>query len=174
MDDELGGYLLDKLPGSVLSHEHVVGELVLHVARERVVEVMTVLRDDPRCLFKVLLDVCGVDWPDATEANICTSTYSLFAWPDAPPGALAWGSAIGLGLVCTALAYVLYFRLLGNVGSSRAVTVTFLIPMFGILWGSLFLGERITPSLLGGCAIVLLGTALATGVIGPRAASARP
>jgi drug/metabolite transporter (DMT)-like permease len=110
--------------------------------------------------------VCG--------AAVAMLPLSLLSWPEQAPAPGAWLSALALGAFCTALAYVLYFRLLGNVGSSRAVTVTFLIPMFGILWGSLFLGERITPSLLGGCAIVLLGTALATGVIGPRAASARP
>ena len=49
---------------------------------------------------------------------------ALFAWPDAPPGALAWGSAIGLGLVCTALAYVLYFRLLPRIGAARSPRTT--------------------------------------------------
>ncbi len=122
------------------------------------------LRDRPP--LEIAGSVCG--------AAVAMLPLSLFAWPEQAPAPGAWLSALALGAFCTALAYVLYFRLLGNVGSSRAVTVTFLIPMFGILWGSLFLGERITPSLLGGCAIVLLGTALATGVIGPRAASARP
>lgn len=92
---------------------------------------------------------------------------ALFAWPDAPPGALAWGSAIGLGLVCTALAYVLYFRLLPRIGAARAVTVTFLIPVFGVAWGALLLGEPLTLSLLAGSAVVLAGTALAMGLVRP-------
>jgi drug/metabolite transporter (DMT)-like permease len=71
-----------------------------------------------------------------------------------------------LGLACTALAYVIYFRLLQRVGVARATTVTFLIPVFGILWGALLLGEPVTLGLLAGCGMVLAGTALATGFIG--------
>jgi drug/metabolite transporter (DMT)-like permease len=70
-----------------------------------------------------------------------------------------------LGLVCTAAAYLIYFRLVRSVGPAKAVTVTFLIPVFGILWGALFLDEPVTPALLGSCALVLIGTALATGVV---------
>jgi NADH-quinone oxidoreductase subunit C len=65
--DQLGSTILDRLPGAVLSHETVVGELILTVQRERVVEVMTFLRDDPACMFKVLVDVCGVDYPERPE-----------------------------------------------------------------------------------------------------------
>lgn len=55
--------------------------------------------------------------------------------------ASVWVSMAGLGLLCTSLAYVLYFRLLADVGPLKALTVTFLIPPFGVLWGWLFLGE---------------------------------
>lgn len=105
--------------------------------------------------------VCG--------ATIVMLPVTLWAWPAAMPAASAWVSALGLGAVCTAFAYVLYFRLLASVGSARAVTVTFLIPVFGILWGALLLHEPITTSLLTGCAVVLFGTSLATGLVGPRA-----
>jgi drug/metabolite transporter (DMT)-like permease len=93
---------------------------------------------------------------------------AALAWPQTAPSGAAWRSAAVLGVLCTALAYVMYFNLLGNIGSARAVTVTFLIPVFGILWGALFLHERITAALLGGCAVVLLGTALATGLVRRR------
>jgi len=73
-----------------------------------------------------------------------------------PPEALA--SVLALALVCTAAAYLAYFRLLVRVGPMRALTVTFLIPVFGVLWGALFLDERITASMLAGCATVLLAT----------------
>ena len=74
-----------------------------------------------------------------------------------------------LALACTGLAYLLYFRLIAHVGPAQAIAVTFVIPAFAIGWGMAFLGERLTPSMLAGCAIVLLGTALATGVLGgPR------
>jgi drug/metabolite transporter (DMT)-like permease len=78
---------------------------------------------------------------------------------------MAWSAAIVLGVGCTALAFLLFFRLIANVGASRAVTVTFLIPLFGVLWGSLFLGERLAAGMLVGGVIVVLGTALATGVL---------
>jgi drug/metabolite transporter (DMT)-like permease len=101
-------------------------------------------------------------------ATVVMLPLAIWAWPESTPGPGAWASALGLGAFCTALAYVLYFRLLASVGSARAVTVTFLIPVFGILWGALFLDEPVTVSLLIGCAVVLLGTSLATGLVGPR------
>jgi drug/metabolite transporter (DMT)-like permease len=63
-------------------------------------------------------------------------------------------------VLCTGIAYLLYFRLIADVGPTRALTVTFLIPVFGMLWGALFLGEAITPVMAAGCALVLAGTAL--------------
>ena len=60
---------------------------------------------------------------------------------------------------------MLFFRLIERVGASRAVTVTFLVPVFGTLWGALFLGEAVTGSMLLGGAVVLVGTGLSTGVI---------
>jgi drug/metabolite transporter (DMT)-like permease len=69
-----------------------------------------------------------------------------------------------LGLGSTGLAYLLYFRLIVDVGPAKALTVTFLIPIFGVMWGALFLGEQITFSELVGCAIILVGTSLVLGV----------
>lgn len=81
------------------------------------------------------------------------------------PGLGAWAAVAALAVVSTALAYLLYFRLMRTVGVSKAITVTFLIPVFGILWGAIFLDEPVTPSLIGGCAVVLFGTGLATGFV---------
>jgi len=86
-------------------------------------------------------------------------------WPAQAPSLRAWGAVAGLAVACTAVAYVLFFRLIASVGPARTVTVTFLIPAFGLLWGGLFLGERVSPHLLLGCAVILLGTALTTGVL---------
>ena len=63
-------------------------------------------------------------------------------WAQAP--AVAWLSLLGLGLACTSLAYVLYFRLIADVGPMKAMTVTFLIPVFGVGWGWLLLGEPLS------------------------------
>ena len=93
---------------------------------------------------------------------------ALWSWPERMPGLGPWLAALVLGVACSALAYLLFFRLIARVGASRAVTVTFLVPVFGMLWGALFLGEPVTASMLAGGAVVLLGTGLATGVIGGR------
>lgn len=93
---------------------------------------------------------------------------ALWSWPERMPGLGPWLAALVLGVACSALAYLLFFRLIARVGASRAVTVTFLVPVFGTLWGALFLGEPVTASMLAGGAVVLLGTGLATGVIGGR------
>jgi drug/metabolite transporter (DMT)-like permease len=86
-------------------------------------------------------------------------------WPPRPVGSTAWGAVLGLGVACTAVAFVLYFRLIAHVGPARAIAVTFLIPPFAITWGALFLGETLTPRTIAGAAIVLAGTALATGLV---------
>ena len=65
-----------------------------------------------------------------------------------------------VGLVCGSLAYLLYYRLVTLAGPVKALSVTFLIPVFGMLWGHLFLGEVVTPGMLGGCATVLAGLVL--------------
>jgi drug/metabolite transporter (DMT)-like permease len=91
---------------------------------------------------------------------------AAWLWPAAMPGHVAWGSALGLAALCTALAYILYFRLMARVGPTNAVSVTFLIPLFAILWGAIFLNEAITLQMAVGGAIVLVGIALALGLVG--------
>jgi drug/metabolite transporter (DMT)-like permease len=81
------------------------------------------------------------------------------------PSIPAWGALLALGVVCTGIAYVVYFRLIERAGPARALTVTFLIPVFAIVYGVLLLGEQITPWMLGCGAVVLLGTALSSGLV---------
>jgi len=78
------------------------------------------------------------------------------AWPSAPV-VLA---VLALGLVCGALAYVLYFRLIADIGATGALTVTYLIPIFGVLWGWLFLGEALSMPMIAGALVVVAGTVL--------------
>ena len=73
------------------------------------------------------------------------------------------GAALALGVLCTGVAYILYFKLIEDVGTTSALTVTFLNPLFGILWGTLFLGEVVGWYTIAGAAIVITGTALVTG-----------
>jgi drug/metabolite transporter (DMT)-like permease len=68
---------------------------------------------------------------------------------------------IALGLFSTALAYVMYFRLLGKIGVNKSLTVAYLVPLFAMFWGSLILGESITQSMVLGCGLILSGTAIA-------------
>lgn len=90
---------------------------------------------------------------------------ALWLWPAALPGSKAWGAAIALSLLCTGAAYILYFRLIAHAGAANAMSVTFLIPAFAALWGWLLLGEPPTLAMLLGCGVILLGTALATGLV---------
>ncbi|MCI2243491.1 DMT family transporter [Xanthomonas sp. PPL568] len=69
-------------------------------------------------------------------------------WPTAPVSALAWACAGGLGVVCTGLAYLMYYRLIQRIGPARASTVTYLIPVFGALLAWWFLGEPLTWTML--------------------------
>ncbi len=98
-------------------------------------------------------------------ATLMLLPLAFAALPTAMPGRMAWGAAILLGVVCTGLAYVLYFRLIARIGATRAIAVTFLIPAFGMLWGWIFLGEAVTPGMIGGALLILCGTALTAGLL---------
>ena len=105
----------------------------------------------------------------ATGSQIAAAIMLLPAavvlWPQDGVSASAWWAAIFMGVASTALAYFLYFRLIASVGPAKAITVTYLIPMFAMLWGALFIDEAVTATMVTGCAVILAGTALATGVI---------
>ncbi len=107
------------------------------------------------------------------SAAIVLLPLALWLWPATPPSARAWGATLGLGLACTALAYILFFRLIARVGPSRTIAVTFLIPIFATVWGALFLDEAVTRNMWLGGGIILVATALATGLIEWRRTSVR-
>jgi drug/metabolite transporter (DMT)-like permease len=99
------------------------------------------------------------------SAALGLAPFAIAAWPDRLPGPAAWLAVAALGVACTALAYILYFRLIERLGPTRAITVTFLVPVFGVGFGAIFLGERISPTMIVGSFVVVLGTALVTGVL---------
>jgi len=72
-------------------------------------------------------------------------------------------AALVLGAVCSGIAYMLYFRLVVDIGARRTLTVTFLSPPFGILWSVLVLGEEVTALSLAGTALIVIGTAILLG-----------
>ncbi len=73
-------------------------------------------------------------------------------------------SVLGLAVLSTAVAYILYFRLIESVGPTSTVTVTFLVPVFGLLFGVLLLEEPFGPGTLAGLGLILLSVALVTGL----------
>ncbi|MEA5466244.1 DMT family transporter [Leptothoe sp. PORK10 BA2] len=74
-------------------------------------------------------------------------------------------SVLALAGISTALAYILFFRLIQNIGSTKALTVTYLIPIFAMVWGAIILQETITLSMVCGCGLILLGTAIANDLL---------
>ncbi|PHI35270.1 EamA family transporter [Pseudoalteromonas sp. GCY] len=80
------------------------------------------------------------------------------------PDSTVISAVVGLGILCTGFAYILYFKLVEDLGAASALSVTFLIPVFGILWGHLFLQEQIGANTILGSILVLLGVSLVTGL----------
>ena len=99
------------------------------------------------------------------SAALVLALPAVVWWPSTTPSSAAWFTAALLAVLCTAVAYVLYFRLIAHIGPANAIAVTFLIPVFAVLWGWLFLAEGLTLAMVFGCVAILLGTALATGLL---------
>lgn len=91
-----------------------------------------------------------------------------FAPPSVPITPLITANVLGLALVCSSIAYVLYYRLIADVGPTRALTVAFLMPAFGMLWGAVFLDESITLPMIAGCALIIGGTGAVLRPASPR------
>lgn len=101
------------------------------------------------------------------SATLFLALPALWWWPQQMPSAQGWLFAMVLAVACTGLAYLLFFRLIAHIGPANAISVTFLIPVFAVIWGAVFLGERVNLAMALGCAVILLGTSLATGVLRP-------
>ncbi len=118
------------------------------------------------------VDTLAVATGSQIAAALALAPFALATWPTAPVGVRDWAGALALGVACTGLAYILYFRLIDRVGAMRAASVTFLLPLFAVLWGGLFLGEAITVQMAAGGALILIGSALALGLVGASRAAA--
>jgi drug/metabolite transporter (DMT)-like permease len=90
-----------------------------------------------------------------------------FDLPRANPDEIVVLCLLALAIICTAVAYLLYYRLILELGATRALTVTFLAPIFGTLWGALFIGEPVTLTKVTACVIILCGAGFVTGTINP-------
>lgn len=90
---------------------------------------------------------------------------SLWLWPSQAPSAPAWLALIAVGVLCTGLAYILFFRLIEQAGPARALAVTFVIPVFGVMYGVVLLGESVTPWMVLCGLVIVCGTALSAGLV---------
>ena len=100
---------------------------------------------------------------------VLLSPFAVWQWPSARLSTEAWLSVAALGVVCTGIAYAFYYRLIQRVGAPRATTVTYLVPIFGVVWAWLALGEPLTLGMAVGGALILGGMLFAQGK--PRVAA---
>ncbi len=98
-------------------------------------------------------------------ASLGLALPTWWFWPEQSPALSSWLAIAALAVLCTAVAYILYFRLIEQAGPAKALTVTFMIPLFALLYGVVFLGETITPWMVGCGLVILCGIALATGLV---------
>ncbi len=110
----------------------------------------------------------GVSGLSITAGSLFFSSIALlpFAFWQRPaelPQGPVWLAVLALGIVCTGFGYILFYRLIARIGSHRAIMTAYLIPLFSLLWGSLFLEESITLAMIAGALLVLSGVAMTTG-----------
>ena len=98
-------------------------------------------------------------------ASACLLLPALWSWPATLPSARAWLALLVVGVMCTGVAYILYFRLIEETGPARALTVTFVLPVFAVFYGVLFLEETVTPWMLICAVVIVCGTALSAGLL---------
>ena len=96
---------------------------------------------------------------------ILTAPLGLMYVPPVMPAANVVVALLGLAVLCSAVAYLLYYRLIRDLGPTRAISATFLVPVFGVAWGAIFFGETLNGGALIGGLIVLIGVALVLGVL---------
>lgn len=93
-------------------------------------------------------------------AGVLLIPLGLITWPDQMPGGAAWAAAVAVALLSTAFAYLIFFLLIKEIGPTKTVSVTLIIPIFGIIWGALFLNESITLNIILGTIVILMGAYL--------------
>lgn len=98
-------------------------------------------------------------------ATLGLALPALWFWPAQWPSGKAWMAVTVAGVLCSGLAYLLFFRLIEQCGPARALAVTFVVPVFAVLYGGLFLGEAVTGWMLLSGAVIVGGTALSTGLL---------
>lgn len=98
-------------------------------------------------------------------ATLGLALPAALMWPATAPGSGAWLAVAAVGVLCTGIAYILYFRLIEHAGPPRALAVTFVVPVFAVFYGVVFLGEAVTLWMLLCGVVIVCGTALSTGLL---------
>ena len=101
-------------------------------------------------------------------ATFILAPVSVVDLPQEVPPVDALLATLALVVLCTALAYQLYYYLIISAGPTKALTVTLLVPVFGVIWGALLLQESISIGMIAGLLIVLFSVGLVTGAVSPR------
>lgn len=107
-------------------------------------------------------------------ASLALALPTALTWPERMPSVSAWLALGTVGVLCTGVAYLLFYRVVQRAGPARSLAVAYLIPLFAVGYGLLLLGERLSPSMVIGGGVILLGTALATGMLAPARAPGPP
>lgn len=98
-------------------------------------------------------------------ATLGLALPALWLWPAQSPSLAAWGALVAVGVLCTGVAYILYFRLIEHAGPAHALAVTFVVPVFAVVYGALLLGEAVTGWMALCGLVIAAGTALSTGLV---------
>ncbi len=92
-----------------------------------------------------------------SSASLLMLPFAIAQWPQAPIPVRSWWAAALLGVICTGIAFVMYYRLIARIGASRAATVTYLVPLFGVAWAWMLLDEPLTLT-MGIAGALILGS----------------
>ncbi|MDO8248599.1 MAG: EamA family transporter [Rhodoferax sp.] len=105
-------------------------------------------------------------------ATLGLALPTVWLWPQRMPGTSAWLALLAVGVLCTGVAYILYFRLIENIGPARSLAVTFVVPVFAVIYGTIFLKEAVSMWMVFCGAIIVCGTALSANLLQLRRKSA--
>jgi drug/metabolite transporter (DMT)-like permease len=101
-------------------------------------------------------------------AALLLMPLAIVTWPSVNPDLTTWGAALVLAVLCTGVAYIMYFDLIAKVGASQAMTVGYLVPVFGIFWGMVILDETLSAYAITGGSMIILGVMITTGIVRRR------
>ena len=95
-------------------------------------------------------------------AALLTLPFALMYWPTQPIAAHVWAAAGLLGVLCTGIAFVMFYRLIKRIGASRAASVTYLVPLFGVFWAWAVLGEALTAAMAVSAVLIIGSVVIST------------